>query len=55
MSILTSENKRYISSCEFKITSRKDKNFLFNIDDIIQFLINNYQNNVYYRNNKNKP
>ena len=52
MSVLTSENKRYISSCEFKITSRKDKNFVFNIDDIAQNLINNYPNNVYYRNNK---
>ena len=52
MSILTSENKRYISSCEFKIISQKDKNFIFNIDDVINHLIRSYQNNVYYRNGK---
>lgn len=42
MSILINENERYISNCEFKIESVSDRNFEFNINDFVNFILNNY-------------
>lgn len=52
MSILINENERYISNCEFKIESVSDRNFEFNINDFVNFILNNYWKNPYFRKRK---
>lgn len=52
MSILINETERYITHCEFKIHSAKDSNFIFDIQDFVQFILNNYWKKPYFLNHK---